>query len=438
MNKPLVLVTAPVRTRSGYGNHSRDICRALIESNKYDIRIQAVRWGTTPMNALEEDNFIHQEIEKRILRQPNLEKQPDVHLHIVVPNEFTPIAKKNIGITAGIEHTVPPANWIEGVNRMDLTIMTSEWARDGFKSTSFDKVDNTQKKKVGELKVEKPMEVLFEGADPNIYKETKELSKDLKEEFSKIDNDFCFLYVGHWLQGKMGEDRKDTGMMLKVFLETFKGMKKKPALVMKTSGAGFSVIDRRDILDKISMIKKTIQGDLPDVYLLHGDLTDEEMNQMYNHPKVKAHLTFTHGEGFGRPILEATLSGKPMIAPISTGPADFLHKEYTVEIPHTMTKVPASAFPKDYGNPEARWSTVDYGMAGKLMKDVYENYDKYKLKAKKQMIVNKELFSHEAMKQKLDGIISSLIAKVPQPVQLKLPTLKKEPKKLKLPTLKKG
>ena len=438
MNKPLVLVTAPVRTRSGYGNHSRDICRALIESNKYDIRIQAVRWGTTPMNALEEDNFIHQEIEKRILRQPNLEKQPDVHLHIVVPNEFTPIAKKNIGITAGIEHTVPPANWIEGVNRMDLTIMTSEWARDGFKSTSFDKVDNTQKKKVGELKVEKPMEVLFEGADPNIYKETKELSKDLKEEFSKIDNDFCFLYVGHWLQGKMGEDRKDTGMMLKVFLETFKGMKKKPALVMKTSGAGFSVIDRRDILDKISMIKKTIQGDLPDVYLLHGDLTDEEMNQMYNHPKVKAHLTFTHGEGFGRPILEATLSGKPMIAPISTGPADFLHKEYTVEIPHTMTKVPASAFPKDYGNPEAKWSTVDYGMAGKLMKDVYENYDKYKLKAKKQMIVNQELFSHEAMKKKLDEIITPLISKIPQPVQLKLPTLKKEPKKLKLPTLKKG
>ena len=364
MNKPLVLVTAPVRTRSGYGNHSRDICRALIESNKYDIRIQAVRWGTTPMNALEEDNFIHQEIEKRILRQPNLEKQPDVHLHIVVPNEFTPIAKKNIGITAGIEHTVPPANWIEGVNRMDLTIMTSEWARDGFKSTSFDKVDNTQKKKVGELKVEKPMEVLFEGADPNIYKETKELSKDLKEEFSKIDNDFCFLYVGHWLQGKMGEDRKDTGMMLKVFLETFKGMKKKPALVMKTSGAGFSVIDRRDILDKISMIKKTIQGDLPDVYLLHGDLTDEEMNQMYNHPKVKAHLSFTHGEGFGRPLLEASFSGKPIIAPISTGQADFLDKNYTIEIPHILTKVPTGAFPKEFYNPEAQWSTVNYGVAG--------------------------------------------------------------------------
>ena len=434
MNKPLVLVTAPVRTRSGYGNHSRDICRALIESNKYDIRIQAVRWGTTPMNALEEDNFIHQEIEKRILRQPNLEKQPDVHLHIVVPNEFTPIAKKNIGITAGIEHTVPPANWIEGVNRMDLTIMTSEWARDGFKSTSFDKVDNTQKKKVGELKVEKPMEVLFEGADPNIYKETKELSKDLKEEFSKIDNDFCFLYVGHWLQGKMGEDRKDTGMMLKVFLETFKGMKKKPALVMKTSGAGFSVIDRRDILDKISMIKKTIQGDLPDVYLLHGDLTDEEMNQMYNHPKVKAHLSFTHGEGFGRPLLEASFSGKPIIAPISTGQADFLDKNYTIEIPHILTKVPTGAFPKEFYNPEAQWSTVNYGVAGRMMRQVFENYSKFELKGKKQMIVNTQLFTHEKMSEKLISIVDKVLEGVPQPVKLKIPSLTKEPTKLKLPT----
>ena len=436
--KPMILVSAPVTTRSGYGNHGRDICRALIETNKYDVRIQSVRWGTTPMNALEADNPIHQEIEKRILRQPTMEKQPDVHLHIVVPNEFTPIAKKNIGITAGIEHTVPPANWIEGVNRMDLTILTSEWASEGFKSTSFDKVDNNQKKKVGELKLEKPTEVLFEGADPNIYKETKELSKDLKEEFSKINNDFCFLYVGHWLQGKMGEDRKDTGMMLKVFLETFKGMENKPALIMKTSGAGFSVIDRKDILDKISMITKTIQGDLPDVYLLHGDLTDEEMNQMYNHPKVKAHLSFTHGEGFGRPLLEASFSGKPIIAPISTGQADFLDKNYTIELPHILTKVPTGAFPKDFHNAEAQWSTVNYGMAGKIMRQVFENYSKFELKGKKQMIVNRQLFTHEKMSEKLISIVDNMLESVPQPVKLKIPSLTKEPTKLKLPTLKKG
>ena len=79
------------------------------------------------------------------------------------------------------------------------------------------------------------------------------------------------------------------------------------------------------MMKKIRLVKDSMRGDkLPNIYLLHGDLTDEEMNQLYNHPKVKAHLTFTHGEGFGRPLLEATLSGKPMIAPISTGQADFL------------------------------------------------------------------------------------------------------------------
>jgi glycosyltransferase involved in cell wall biosynthesis len=192
-------------------------------------------------------------------------------------------------------------------------------------------------------------------------------------------------------------------------------------------------------MKRINTIKDSMSPHkLPPVYLLHGDLTDEEMNQMYNHPKVKAHLSFTHGEGFGRPLLEASFSGKPVIAPIATGQADFLSKDYTVELPHAMTKVPAGAFPKDYHNPEALWATVNYGIAGRMMKDVFENYDKYKLKAKKQMIVNRETFSHKAMTDKLESIVGKLLGGVPQQVQLKLPTLKKEPKKLKLPKLKKG
>ena len=94
MNKPLLLVTAPISTRSGYGNHSRDICQALIESDKYDLKINPVRWGTTPMNALETDNPIHQEINKLILDNPSMERQPDLHIHITVPNEFQPLLLK--------------------------------------------------------------------------------------------------------------------------------------------------------------------------------------------------------------------------------------------------------------------------------------------------------------------------------------------------------
>ena len=437
--KPLVLVTAPVTTRSGYGNHARDICRALIESNKYDLKIQAVRWGNTPPNALENDNPIHHEIKARILQKPEIERQPDLHIHIVIPNEFQNIGKKNIGITAGIEASIPPADWVEGCNRMDMTIFTSEFSRDGFTNVAFDKLDNNTKQIVGQLKLEKPSEVLFEGADTDVFKEVDDFSPFLSGKFSKIEEDFCFLFVGHWLQGNLGEDRKDIGSMIKTFLNTFKNQKNTPALIIKTSGANFSIIDRREMIKKINMVKSSVKADiLPNIYLLHGDLTDEEMNEMYNHPKVKAHLTFTHGEGFGRPLLEASLSGKPIVAPISTGQADFLDKQYSVELPHQMTKVSPNAFPKDYTTPESMWSTVNYGIAARVMLDVFKNYSKYKMKAKKQMIVNRETFSHEAMKDKLIEITDKVLEGIPKQVQLKLPKLTKEPKKLNLPKLKKG
>ena len=307
MSKPLVLLTAPIKTRSGYGNHSRDVARALIESDKYDFKINSVPWGATPQTALEEDNPIHNSIRQHILNEPSLPKQPDLHIHLVIPNEFNPIGKKNLGFTAGIETTVPVPEWVVGVNRMDETIFTSTFTETVFKNAEFEDEKQNQK-----IKMTKPSSTLFEGVDTDTYKKTRKFSPKMEEQFSKIEEDFCFLFTGHWLAGNLGEDRKDVGMMLKVFLESFKNQKNPPALVMKTSGADFSILDREDIKKKIEQIKSSVKGKLPSVYLLHGDLTDEEMNEMYNHPKVKAHLTFTHGEGFGRPLLEASFSGKPI------------------------------------------------------------------------------------------------------------------------------
>jgi len=440
-NKPMILVTAPVATRSGYGNHSRDICRALIELDKYDVKINSVRWGTTPMNALEKGNPIHQEIHNRIITNPNLDRQPELHMHIVVPNEFQPLGKKNIGVTAGIEHTVPPYEWINGVNRMDMVICTSEFTKETFEKASYTGKDKNTGKETT-LKAIKPLEVLFEGADVDTYKQSNEFSLDFVDTMKKVDEDFCFLYVGHWLQGNLGEDRKDTGMMVKVFLETFKNQKNPPALIMKTSGATFSIIDREEILDKIKTIKDSISAkSLPNVYVLHGDFKDEEMNQMYNHPKVKAHLSFTHGEGFGRPLLEASFSGKPILAPLWSGQKDFLNKDYVVELQHTLTKVPKSAFPKEFSNNEALWATVNYSMASQAMRNIVKDYKRYELKGKKLMIVNRQLFSHEAMKEKLEGIVDKTLDGVPMQVGLTLPKLKKKgspSSKIKLPKLKRG
>ena len=437
--KPMIVVTAPVKTRSGYGNHSRDICSALIELDKYDVKINSVRWGNTPMNALEDGNPQHDKIKSHLLSDPKLPKQPELHLHIVVPNEFQPIGKKNIGMTAGMESTIPIPSWVEGVNRMDKTIFTSNFSKNVFEQAEFNDEKNNKK-----IIMQKPAEVLFEGVDTNVYKETKKIGKTVKDAFKPITEDFCYLFTGHWLGGGIGQDRKDVGMMVKVFLETFKNTRNQPALLLKTSGADFSILDREDILKKIKYIKKDVVGrKLPNIYLIHGDFTDSEMNELYNHPKERAHITFTHGEGFGRPLLEAAQSGKPVVAPGWSGHVDFLHKNYAQLLPGSLTKVPMEAFPKDmaFNSPENKWITVNYNVASSVLNEIHNNYSKYQVKGKQLQAYTRKQFSYQAMKKKLESIIDPILESVPKQVELKLPKLQKvddnKSNELKLPKLKK-
>ena len=441
MSKPLCLVTAPVATRSGYGAHSRDIVRSLIALDRYDVKIWSVRWGNTPMNALDKNDPNDIPIIERLLSEPNLSSQPELHIHIVIPNEFQPIAKYNIGITAGLETTACPPEWIQGMNRMNLNIVPSNFVRDVLGKVQFDIQNDQTGEKQGVLKNEKPIEVLFEGADTNIFKKTNEFTKDFIDEMGKIDEEFCFLYVGHWLQGGIGKDRKDTGMLIKVFCETFKNMKKQPALIMKTSSAGFSIMDRENMLNKINEIKSQIKGKCPNIYLVHGDFTDDEMNGLYNHPKVKAHISFTHGEGFGRPLLEASLSEKPVIASNWSGHLDFLDSKYSVLLDGAFEKVQKGSFPDQFFVEGSEWFTVNYQKASQTLRKIYRSYKKYTANAKRLSLNNSKNFSLDRMTEEFGKILDRHVPEFPKQVELKLPKLKKvsseEPKKLKLPKLKK-
>jgi glycosyltransferase involved in cell wall biosynthesis len=393
------------------------------------------------MNALNDMEPRDKILIDRLLQNPQLPSQPDIHVHVVIPNEFSPIGKYNIGVTAGLECTAVPPSWLEGMNRMDMNIVPSNFVKDTMNRIVFDINDEQTKQKKGELKNTKPIEVLFEGTDTNIFKKTNEFSAPFLKEMKKVKESFNFLYVGHWLQGDLGKDRKDTGMMLKVFLETFKNMKNSPGLIMKTSGAGFSVLDREQMLAKIKSIKSMIKGDLPNVYLLHGDFTDNEMNELYNHPKVKAHVNLTHGEGFGRPLLEASISQKPVIAPNWSGHVDFLNKDQAILLNGDLTSVEKGSVPDEFLVDGSQWFTVNYQEASAYMSDVYKNYRKYSLNAKKLGTINKSKFSLNAMTRQLDKILNQYVPEFPKEVKLNLPKLKKvggdNLPKIKLPKLKK-
>ena len=440
MIKPYIVIQGPVATRSGYGNHTRDLVTSLIRQDKYDIDIVSLPWGTTPMNALESDNKDHQAISKRIVNQ-NITKQPDIFIQVSVPNEFQKVGKFNIGVTAGIETTAVPHEFIQGANKMDLLIVTSEHSKKGFTDITYDAMDNKTKQKTGVLKLEVPVKVLFEGLDLSMYCKTSDIEPTIVNELKDIKNDFCYLFVGHWLKGDMGQDRKDIGMMIKAFCEAFKkkSAKNRPALILKTSHATFSIKDRDAITDKIQQIVGQYGDKMPEIYLLHGDLSDKEMNSLYNHPKVKAMVSFTKGEGFGRPLLEFSITGKPVIASNWSGHVDFLNPNYCVMLPGNLTDVHKSAADKMIMK-ETKWFTVDYGVAAATLQDVVKNYKTYLSKSRKQTQYVKDNFSLERMSEIFKNIVDEGLKGVPQQVGLKLPKLKKvnnEVPKLKLPKLKK-
>jgi glycosyltransferase involved in cell wall biosynthesis len=429
--KPLLVISCPADTFSGYGARSRDIALPLIKSGKYDVKILPQRWGNTPWGFLNNENPDHKLIKDCFLSNNQLPKQPDVWIQITVPNEFQAVGKYNIGITAGIETTVCAAPWIEGLNRMSLNLVSSEHAKKVFQDSRFEKRNSQTQQVEGVIQLTAPVEVLFEGANLDIYKKLDKVDGEVDVVLSSIKEEFNYLFVGHWLQGEIGQDRKDVGMMIKTFLETFRNKKQRPGLILKTSSATSSVMDREEMLSKIRAIQSQVTGDLPNVYLLHGELLDEEMNELYNHPKVKAFVSFTKGEGYGRPLLEASISAKPVIASGYSGHVDFLDPEMSVLLPGQITQIHPSAVVNDMLIAESGWFTIDYSAAAKALEEVYKNYKKWSEGAKRQAYRSRTEFSLEKMATKL---LDMLDAKVPKPVEFKLPQLKK----IELPKIKKN
>lgn len=441
--KPVCVVQAPAAVRSGYGDHARGIIKSLIKYDKFDVKIVPMPWGGCPSTALDEDTEENKLIKSKFV-QGQLTQQPDLHIQISIPNEFQPQGKYNMGITAGIESTLAKGEWIEGLNRMNMNIVPSQHAKKVFIDSKFKKKEKNGMETP--LEMAKPMEVLFEGYHEPFVNPQK--SSEVDSVLNSFKEDFCFLFVGHWLQGGVGSDRKDIGMLIKTFCEVFKNAKDAPALILKTSGATFSEMDKDETLKKIKKSKRGVSGKLPNIYLIHGDMTENEIAYLMNHKKVKAHVNFTHGEGFGRPLLEASLSKKPVITSNWSGHVDFLDPKLAVMLPGQLAQVPRDAA-NEWIIKESQWFNITYSVAAQKLYDVHRNYDKYLPNAEKLSAVNKKKFSLDAMDEEFHKILDQYLPKFTSTASINLPQLKKSgsglpqlkkaggDQSIKLPTLKK-
>jgi glycosyltransferase involved in cell wall biosynthesis len=416
-----------------------------------DIKCLDVKWGSTPRNHLRPEVPRHKKLLDSFVNQEQIQGQPDVLIDIRIPNEFATGAKVNIGITAGVETDVVSPEFLEGVNRMNFNIVPSKFTADTFNRCTYDKMEdlpNGQKQKAGEIKNEKPIAVLFEGVDTDIYypKQKHQLEKDVYDELNElIKEDFAYLHVGQWGKGGFGEDRKNIGVLIKSFLKAFANITNPPALVLKTNGANFSLLDRHETKKKIQEVKDMFTGvDLPNIYLIHGDFTIEEMSTLYNHPKIGAFITCTHGEGFGRPMLEASCCDLPVIATKWSGHLDFLTDSESMLIDGFLKEVPKSALWKPIIVEPSKWFNVNEADVVRKIRTFHKKRKLIQKKASRLGKRNRREFSLKAMADKFNGIINDVLKELPQAVSLKLPKLKKvsgdepkEPAKIKLPKLKK-
>lgn len=421
--KPVCVIQGPVASRSGYGDHCFAIASDIIKWDKFDVKIVPMRWGVCPNTMLDDESRpMVKEIKSRILTG-QLTSQPELFIQVSIPNEFQPRGKYNIGITAGIESTVPKPEWIEGLNRMNLNIVPSNFSKDVFVKTAYDRRDE-RTGAVDKIQLNRPIEVVFEGVDTDVYKKTTEPSEEIDIALNSIPETFCYLFVGHWIQGDLGADRKDVGMLVKIFSEVFKNKKNAPALILKTSGATFSKIDKAEILKKINDIRAPLSGTLPNIYVIHGELTPTELNRLYNHPKVKAHVSLTHGEGFGRPLLEATLSGKPLLTTGWSGHVDFLPENLANLLPGTLVNVPPSAC-NEWLVKEGQWFNANYSIAAQKIEDIYNNYISYVPNAEKLRVQNAEKYNLDAAGKLLIEVLNRHLPVFEKKVAISLPKFKK-------------
>jgi len=406
-----VVILSPFATQSGYGHHAREVITQMIakRSTEWDIKLVSMPWGHTPMTYP-----FPTEWQNRIIGLP-LTYQPDVFVQISVPNEFQAVGKYNIGVTAGTEGDICNPEWIAKINAMNMTIVPSQFTKQVFENTA----------RHHGLTITTDLQVIPEYFDETVYNNKNVTAFELLD---SIPESSALLSVGHWLSGQLGEDRKNLSGLVHCFFTTYKNAKSAPALILKTSGATYSVMDRMEIENKINQIRDAFgKTKLPAVYVLHGDLTDTEMNALYNHSKIKAMISFTKAEGFGRPLLEFSTTGKPIIAPHYSGQADFLKKDFICALPGQLTPIHQSA-QNEFLIAGAKWFTPDYKFAGDMMKEVLKNLDKWSILAKRQRFFVNSTFTATHVSTVYDQVlerVDSALESVPRAVELKLPKLQK-------------
>jgi len=336
--KKRVILRAPFLSRSGYGEHARQVARFLLEHPNVDLSTQVTPWGNTPwrLNKSEDDGLIGE-----LISRTGYDRNArfDASFQVQLPNEWDyNLADYNVGITAGVETDVCNPEWVSSYcNRMDRIIVPSKHTESTLRNSH---------------QVSVPINVIPESYFKELIEEPNDLDLNIETEFN-------FLTVGMITGTDSNKDRKNLFKLVKWFSEAFKN-NKKVGLIIKASQGRDTPLDRLATERMLkSLLKEIKHATFPRIHLLHGDMSRDDMRDLYKHPKVKAFVSCTRGEGFGLPFLEAAVAGLPIIATNWSAHTEFLNQGFWMKLDSTLQEVHASKVDGKLFVKGARWAEVD-------------------------------------------------------------------------------
>jgi hypothetical protein len=431
-NKPLVVFQSSFLQRSGYSDWSLALGKSLLRYCKkkdYELAMVSTPWGACgPRNMTELiQDPENKELVERVLRT-NLNKQPDIYFHVSIPNEFQPHGKYNIGVSALTENTCLSPLFLEGLNRTNLNIVMSQFNKDVAEKTEYVKKNPNGSQEA--LKLTSKIETLFWGIDTSIYRKTDEKIQSIEEEMSKIPESFAFFYSGMW-SGNMNSDRKDTGKLIETFLKTFANIENPPCLIMKVNGAQIGTPDRAECINKLNEITNMVKNQLgnnvklPNVYIIYGELSSIEMNALFNSPKIKTFVSFSHGESWSWSCFHASCIGLPVLTGNWGGVCDYLSPQYCDFLEGELKDIDPSII-NDWFVKDSKYFYVNYEKAGAKMLSYFNNYSQTIIdNAEKLRIENVEKFSINKMDERFHMLLDKYIPPIAKHSTIVLPKLRK-------------